>query len=46
MNKEAFINDYTLHYLKSYLPILIIALLGATPFIKILIDKLKRKINM
>ena len=42
MNKEAFINDYTLHYLKSYLPILIIALLGATPFIKILIDKLRK----
>ena len=23
MNGEVFINDYTLHYLKSYLPILI-----------------------
>lgn len=42
MNGEAFINDYTLHYLKSYLPILIIALFGATPFIKILIDKLRK----
>ena len=42
MNKETFINDYTLHYLKSYLPLLIIALLGATPLIKILIDKLRK----
>ena len=42
MNGEAFINDYTLHYLKSYLPVLIIALFGATPFIKILIDKLRK----
>lgn len=42
MNGEAFINDYTLHYLKSYLPVLIIALLGSTPFIKILIDKLRK----
>ena len=42
MNKEAFINDYTLHYLKSYLPLLIIALFGSTPFIKILIDKLRK----
>ena len=42
MNGEAFVNDYTLHYLKSYLPVLIIALFGATPFIKILIDKLRK----
>ena len=42
MNGEVFINDYTLHYLKSYLPILIIAFLGATPFIKTLIDKLRK----
>lgn len=42
MNKEVFINDYTLHYLKSYLPVLIIALLGSTPLIKILIDKLRK----
>ena len=41
-NGEAFVNDYTLHYLKSYLPVLIIALLGSTPFIKILIDKLRK----
>ena len=42
MNGEAFINDYTFHYLKSYLPVLIIALFGTTPFIKILIDKLRK----
>ena len=42
MNGEVFINDYTLHYLKSYLPILIIASFGATPFIKTLIDKLRK----
>ena len=42
MNGEVLVNDYTLHYLKSYLPLLIIALFGATPFIKILIDKLRK----
>lgn len=42
MNGEVFVNDYTLHYLKSYLPLLIIAFFGATPFIKILIDKLRK----
>lgn len=42
MNGEVFINDYTLHYLKSYLPVLIIALLGSTPLIKTLIDKLRK----
>lgn len=42
MNGEIFVNDYTLHYLKSYLPLLIIAFFGATPFIKILIDKLRK----
>ena len=42
MNKEVFINDYTLHYLKSYSLVLIVALLGSTPLIKILIDKLRK----
>ena len=42
MNGEVFINDYTIHYLKSYLPLLIIASFGATPFIKIFIDKLRK----
>ena len=38
---EAFINNYTIHYFKSYLPVLIISLLGATPIVKITINKLK-----
>ena len=42
MNGEVFVNDYTLHYLKSYLPLLIISLFGTTPFIKIIIDKLRK----
>ena len=42
MNKEAFINDYTLHYLKSYSLVLIISIFGATPLIKTLIDKLRK----
>ena len=42
MNKEVFINDYTLHYLKSYSLVLIISLFGATPLIKTLIDKLRK----
>ena len=42
MNGEVFINNYTLHYLKNYLLVLIIALLGSTPLIKILIDKLRK----
>ena len=42
MNGEVLINDYTLHYLKSYLLVLIIVLFSATPFIKILIDKLRK----
>ena len=42
MNGEVFINNYTLHYLKSYSLVLIIALLGSTPLIKILIDKLRK----
>ena len=42
MNKEVFINDYTLHYLKSYSLVLIISIFGATPLIKTLIDKLRK----
>lgn len=34
MNGEVFINDYTLHYLKSYLPLLIIAFLGLLLLLK------------
>lgn len=46
-NKESFINTYTIYYLKSYMVILIIAVIGATPLIKNIILRLKenKKIN-
>ena len=40
-NGEVFLNNYTLYYLKSYFIILIISILGATPILKCLINKLK-----
>lgn len=40
-NGEAFINQYTLYYLKSYAIILIIAIIGATPLLKNIIENLK-----
>ena len=40
-NKEVFINNYTIYYLKSYFVIIVIAIIGATPFLKNKIDKLK-----
>ena len=40
-NGESLINQYTLYYLKSYLGILIISVIGATPLLKMLIKKLK-----
>jgi len=39
-NGETFINQYTLYYLKSYAVILAIAIVGATPFSKNVIEKL------
>ena len=42
-NGEEFLNNYTLYYLKSYFIILLIALIGATPISKNLINKLKEK---
>ena len=41
LNKEVFINNYTIYYLKSYLIVLIIAIFGATPLFKNIIEKLK-----
>ena len=35
-------NDYTMYYLKSYLVTIIIAIIGATPLMKIIIEKLKK----
>ena len=40
LNKEVFINNYTIYYLKSYLIVLIIAIFGATPLFKNIIEKL------
>lgn len=42
-NGEAFINNYTLYYLKSYFIILIVAMIGATPLLKKIIIKLQEK---
>ena len=42
LNKEVFINNYTIYYLKSYLIVLIIAIFGATPLFKNIIEKLKK----
>ena len=42
LNKEVFINNYTIYYLKSYLVVLIIAIFGATPLFKNIIEKLKK----
>lgn len=43
LNKEVFINNYTIYYLKSYLVVLIIAIFGATPLFKNIIEKLKKR---
>ena len=45
-NGESLVNQYTLYYLKSYLGILIIGLIGATPLMKTLIKKLKKNTNI
>ena len=42
LNKEVFINNYTIYYLKSYLIVLIIAIFGSTPLLKNIIEKLKK----
>lgn len=42
INREPFINSYTLYYLKSYLVIMIIAMIGATPVLKNMVLKLKK----
>ena len=40
-NGETFINHYTVYYLKNYLVIFVIAIIGATPFVKNAINHLK-----
>lgn len=42
LNKEVFINNYTIYYLKSYLIVLIIAIFGATPLLKNIVEKLRK----
>lgn len=42
-NGEAFVNNFTIYYLKSYAVILIIGIIGATPIPKNFIQKLKEK---
>jgi alginate O-acetyltransferase complex protein AlgI len=40
-NRECFVNNYTLYYLKSYFITIVIAIVGATPLMRNLINKLK-----
>ena len=41
-NKETFINTYTIYYLKSYLLVIIIAIIASTPLLKNIIEKLNK----
>lgn len=41
-NGESFVNTYTLYYLRSYIVILIVAIIGATPLIKNIFLRLKK----
>lgn len=45
-NGEVFINSYTLYYLRSYIVILAISIIGATPLLKSLTLKLKENIKL
>ena len=42
-NSTCVINDYTIYYLKSYLITIVIAIIGATPILKNIIEKLKTR---
>ena len=44
-NGESLINASTVYYLKSYLVVLVIAIIGSTPLLKNIIEKLKTKAN-
>ena len=44
-NGESLINASTVYYLKSYLMVLVIAIIGSTPLLKNIIEKLKTKTN-
>ncbi len=41
-NNEVFINNYTIYYLKSYLIVLIISIIGSTPLLKNIVEKLRK----
>jgi alginate O-acetyltransferase complex protein AlgI len=43
VNGEQFINKETIYYLKSYFVVLVIAIIGATPLLKNVIEALKKK---
>ena len=45
-NKEVFINTYTIYYLKSYLLVIIIAIIASTPIPKNIINKLNKNKNL
>ena len=45
-NGETLMNSYTFYYLKSYFVILVIGLIGATPFLKDKINQLKEKVKV
>ena len=44
-NGESLINASTVYYLKSYLVVVVIAIIGSTPLLKNIIEKLKTKTN-
>ena len=44
-NGESLINASTVYYLKSYSAVLVIAIIGSTPLLKNIIEKLKTKTN-
>lgn len=45
-NGEVFSNDYTIYYIKSYFVILVIAVIGATPLTKNILNKLKENVAL
>ena len=43
INGENFINDYTIYYLKNYFIIILGAIIGCTPILKVTIENLRKK---
>jgi alginate O-acetyltransferase complex protein AlgI len=46
INGDVLINKETIYYLSNYLGILVIAIIGSTPILKNIIEKLKEKSKM